>query len=37
MRMTILIALILAMSACVPIGVKTQSLPLASAPAAVHA
>jgi hypothetical protein len=33
MRTIVLLALILTLSACVPIGVKTQSLPLAAAPA----
>jgi hypothetical protein len=37
MLTTILLALILMLSACVPIGLKTQSLPLASAPAAARA
>ena len=36
MRTTILLALILTLSACVPIGLKTQSLPLASTPAAAR-
>ena len=37
MRTTILLALILMLSACVPIGLKTQSLPLASEAAATRA
>jgi hypothetical protein len=37
MRTTILLALILTLSACVPIGLKTQSLPLASEPTAARA
>ena len=37
MRTTLLLALILTLSACVPIGLKTQSLPLASAPVASRA
>lgn len=36
MRTTILLALLLTLSACVPIGVKTQSLPLAAATSATR-
>ena len=37
MRVIFLLVLILALSACVPIGVKTQTLPLAADPAATRA
>ena len=37
MRTIVLVALILTLSACVPIGVKTQSLPLTAEPAAMRA
>jgi hypothetical protein len=37
MRTMLLLALILTLSACVPIGLKTQTLPLAAAPSAARA
>ncbi len=36
MRTIVLLVLILTLSACVPIGVKTQSLPLAAEPSATR-